>query len=62
MLASKKTTILGILAILGALVSAGSSMLQGHPVDFASVASAIMAGIGLITAKDHNVTGGTVTQ
>jgi hypothetical protein len=61
MLTSKKTTVLGILSILGALVGAATAFFSGHPVDFASLAAAVMAGVGLIAAKDHNVTGGTIT-
>lgn len=51
-----KTTILGILSILGALVGAATQFLQGHPVDYATVAAAVMAGIGLIKAQDQHPT------
>lgn len=60
---SPKTTILGILAILGAVVAFGTALLDGKPEtvpDILATLSAISAGIGLITAKDANVTGGTV--
>ena len=56
--ASTKTTVLGILAILGALVSAGTGVVNGTPVDWTAIISAVMAGIGLIFAKDYNVSGG----
>ena len=59
---SWKTTTLGICAIVSAVIGAATAMLQGHPVDYTTVISAVMAGIGLITAKDSNVTGGTVQQ
>lgn len=50
---SWKTTVLGVLAIVGALIAAAQAVLAGHPIDFAALGSAIMAGIGLIAAKDH---------
>jgi hypothetical protein len=53
---SPRTTVLGILAIVGALVAVGQALASGHAPDYASTASAIMAGIGLITARDNNVT------
>lgn len=57
-----KTTTTGILAILTAVISAANSLIQGHPVDYGSTITAVMAGVGLIAAKDSNVTGGTVKQ
>lgn len=57
---SWKTTVSGILAILIAAGNAAQAMINGTPVDMASTLAAIMAGIGLITAKDHNVSGGAV--
>ena len=59
---SWKTTFSGLAAILVAVVNAVNGMINGHPVDWAVTMSAIMAGIGLIMAKDSNVTGGTVKQ
>lgn len=53
MISSWRTTTLGVLSILSAVAGAVSSWLQGHPVDFPSVIAAVMAGIGLIKAKDH---------
>lgn len=55
--ASSKTLILGILAVLGAVISAVTGVVNGTPVDWTATISAIMAGIGLIFAKDYNVTG-----
>lgn len=52
---SWKTTTLGIISIVSAITGAVTSLLQGHPIDFASVIAAITAGIGLISAKDHSV-------
>lgn len=60
---SWKTTVMGILTICGALIVAGKALLDGDPstnIDVAALWVSIMAGIGLITAKDSNVTGGTV--
>lgn len=52
-----KTTLAGILAILGVAVKIASTG-QGDASDLA----AFLAGVGLLMAKDHNVTGGTVQQ
>jgi hypothetical protein len=49
-----KTTVSGVLAIVVAAGNAAINMLNGQSVDYASVIAAIMAGIGLITAKDSN--------
>lgn len=59
---SWKTTTTGVLAIVTALASAVTNVLQNHPVDWTAVMTAVMAGVGLISAKDNNVTGGTVKQ
>ena len=62
---SWKTTVMGILTILGALAVAGNALLDNDPAtnpDMGALWVSIMAGIGLITAKDSNVTGGTVAQ
>ena len=52
-----KTTALGILAVLGAVIPAAQALLAGQPVDWSRVAPAVLAGLGLIFAKDHNVSG-----
>jgi 2-methylisocitrate lyase-like PEP mutase family enzyme len=60
---SPKTTILGVLAITGAAVAFATALLDGKAEtvpDILATLSAISAGIGLITAKDANVTGGTI--
>ena len=57
-MSSPKTTTLGILAIVGALCSAISALIDGNPAtvpDWGAVASAVTAGIGLIVARDNNV-------
>ena len=60
---SWKTTVTGILTIVVAIGSAAITFLKsGTLPDFGILASAITAGIGLITAKDSNVTGGTVQK
>lgn len=51
---SWRTTSLGVLSILSAVIGAGQSYLSGHSVDFASVLAAVVAGIGLIKAADHS--------
>lgn len=52
-----KTTVAGIAAVLGVVAKVVSS---GH-MDAADI-GAFTAGVGLIMAKDHNVTGGNVEQ
>jgi predicted aconitase with swiveling domain len=59
---SFKTTSAGVLAIVVAVGSAVLALLQGRQPDFTAVLAAIIAGIGLINAKDNNVTGGTIQQ
>jgi hypothetical protein len=56
---SWKTTVMGIMAILSALIGAAQGFIAGTPVDWTATITAIMAGVGLIAAKDSNVTGGT---
>jgi hypothetical protein len=48
-----KTTILGILTIVGAVVSAATQFLTSGSIDLLSLAPAITAGIGLVKAKDQ---------
>lgn len=49
-----KTTIVGILIILGAAINAAVQFLQGQAPDFGVLAAAVTAGIGFITAADHS--------
>ena len=62
MIKSWKTTATGIVAIIAALAGAAQALLAGHPVDWTTTIAAVMAGVGLISAKDSNVTGGSVQQ
>lgn len=62
MVKSWKTTVSGIGAILVAVINATIGLVNGTPVDWSATAAAIMAGIGLILAKDAKVTGGTIPQ
>jgi len=57
-----KTTITGIGAILTGLGVFGHALSTGDYSHTAEGITAIVAGIGLILAKDHNVTGGTISQ
>lgn len=58
-----KTTVTGILTIVVALGSAALGFFKtGTIPDLGALVAAITAGIGLITAKDSDVTGGTVQQ
>lgn len=52
-LKGNKTTVLGVLAIVGALVKAASEFFNGGHVDFAGLGAAVVAGIGLIHAADQ---------
>jgi hypothetical protein len=48
-----KTTILGILTIVGAVVSAATQFLTSGSIDLLSIVPAVTAGFGLIKAKDQ---------
>jgi len=48
-----KTTILGILTIVGAIVSGATQFMKGGSIDLISIVPAISAGIGLIKAQDQ---------
>lgn len=53
-----RTSLAGIAAIFAVLVK----VIQTGSVDWGTDAPAVMAGVGLIVAKDSNVTGGTIRQ
>jgi hypothetical protein len=57
-----KTTATGSLLIAQCIIEAIVAYLQGHPIDYGGIMIRITAGIGLLAAKDSNVTGGTVKQ
>lgn len=60
---SWKTTVLGVVTIISAVAGAVKFLVDGDPAtnpDFFAVWTAILAGVGLIFAKDSGVTGGTV--
>lgn len=59
---NKKTTISGILTLILIAAKVASDLLNGQPVDVNSLAIALTTAVGLLAAKDHNVTGGTVQQ
>lgn len=53
-----KTTIIGILLIVSSTSTAALHYFQtGVLPDFVPLASAVAAGVGLLVAKDYNVTG-----
>lgn len=57
--ASWKTTTAGVAAIVVALATAVGALFDADPTtlpDWGAVAAAVMAGIGLIAARDNNVT------
>jgi hypothetical protein len=47
-----KTTALGVLTIVAAVVNAAIALLNGQAVDFAATATAVTAGFGLVKAAD----------
>lgn len=56
---SWRTTTAGIIAIIVAVVGAIGAVIDDDPKtnpDYGAVGAAIMAGLGLITARDNNVT------
>jgi hypothetical protein len=62
---SWKTTVLGVVTIVGALIGAAKFYLDGDAAtnpDWPVVFAACAAGWGLIVAKDSQVTGGTISQ
>lgn len=55
-----KTTLAGILSLVITVANAAQAILGGGHVDPAQALTGLTAGLGLILAKDHNVTGGTL--
>lgn len=56
---SWRTTTTGALAILAALCSAATALLDGNPAtnpDWAALGAAFTAGLGLMAARDNKVT------
>ena len=56
---SWKTTTAGIAAIVAALATAVGALFDADPLsmpDWGAVAAAVMAGVGLIAARDNGVT------
>lgn len=47
-----KTTVAGILTIIGTLSAAGLSYLHGQPINATTTLAGVTAGIGLIHASD----------
>lgn len=56
---SWKTTGLGILGLISIVSKTASELIQGIPVDWAIVATTVMTSVGLLFAKDYNISGGT---
>jgi hypothetical protein len=57
-----KTTSFGLAAIFGALADLMHGAATGTAPNWSADFSALVTGIGLIMAKDHNVTGGTISN
>ena len=47
-----KTTIIGVLIIIGAACTAATQFLQGQEPDLSALAGAVVVGIGFIKAAD----------
>ena len=56
---SWKTTGLGVLGLISIISKTASELIQGIPVDWTIVATTVMTSVGLLFAKDYNVSGGT---
>jgi hypothetical protein len=56
---SWKTTGLGILGLISIVSKTASELIQGIPVDWTIVATTVMTSVGLLFAKDYNISGGT---
>jgi hypothetical protein len=54
---SWKTSLAGLLAIAGAVCAATAALVTGKVPDWPAIGATIVAGVGLLCAKDHNVTG-----
>lgn len=57
---SWKTTILGILTILGTLIKLFIDLANGSPVNLEVTLAGLSAGIGLLLAKDFNISGSSI--
>ncbi len=57
-----KTTLGGVAAVLGALTEIAHAFATGTAPNWEADFTAISAGVGLVFAKDENVTGGSVPQ
>lgn len=56
MIASKKTTVMGICSLITALVGIVQAIVNNQPIQWETTIAAIVSGVGLISAKDFNVT------
>lgn len=59
---NRKTTFAGIAAILAGAAGLATGIASGDWSHAEASMASIVTGIGLICAKDHNVTGGSVQQ
>jgi hypothetical protein len=57
-----KTTLAGVAAMLTAAGHLAGAVSDGNFSTLGTDGSMILAGLGLLFAKDHNVTGGTTRQ
>lgn len=58
MQANWKTTVTAIIAIITIIGSVVNDLISGNPVNWGTVIPGIIGALGLIFAKDFNVTGG----
>jgi hypothetical protein len=59
---NKKTTLAGLASLLTGAAGVVHSISAGDFSNIQASIAAIIAGIGLLAAKDHNVTGGSIQQ
>jgi hypothetical protein len=59
LLANWKTTLAGVVAVAIPIIN---SQIPFMSTDYAAIATGVVAGLGLIFAKDGNVTGGNTKQ
>lgn len=58
MLTSWRTSLMGVLAIIGAVVSAATALLDGDPLtqpDWATLSAVVATSLGLLHARDNKV-------
>lgn len=58
---SRKTTIIGVLTIIGVVIEAAVSYLSGKPLNIVPILTQVAPGVGLILAGDHSTFANAIT-